>query len=311
MKRIIALSLLLTGIGANAAVRPVDWIVAVVDADIVTFTEFMAEFRVAAARTGRSMDALTHQEKTGLANQVTEKLITESLLLQEAKRRGITVTPAEADEAGGAALTRMRSQFVDQNAYDRALAAEFTTAEKMRLRYREDAEKQLFRNKLIDREIRREIKLSDSDVLDAYQKRGDEVHVRHILVTDSDMAERVRRRLLDGENFEQIAGSIATTEAADLGWVKRGTLVDAFEAAAFELKDGGISKVVKTRYGYHVIELLGKRTVELPPLTDELREEIFNGLYASHFDRKIESFVEGLKTKAYLQLRRNALNPIY
>lgn len=307
MKLLALCSLLI----ALSAFRPVEWIVAVVDAEIVTFTEFVDEFRLAAARTGRGIETMAAREKSILAEQVLDRLITDALLLQEARRRGITVTPAEADAAARETLDRMRAQFVDQNTYERALAAEFTTPEKLRARYRKQAEGQLFRNKLIDREVRREIKLTDSDVFDAYQKRAEEIHVRHILVNDSVLAEKVRERLVDRENFDAVAQSITAIEAADLGWVKRGSLVEAFEAAAFGLREGETSKVVKTRYGYHVIQMIERRTVPLPPLTDELKERIFNELYAARFDKKIEAFVANLRSKAYVEFRKNSLDPLY
>lgn len=240
-----------------------------------------------------------------------DKLVTESLLVQEARRRGITVTPAEADEAAQVALDRMRSQFIDQAAYERALAAEFTTPERIRRRYREQSEQQLMRSKLIDREIRREIKLTDSDVAAAYGRRGEEIHVRHILVPDSAAAEKIRVRLLAGEDFDKVAASVAAIEAADLGWMRRGALVESFEEAAFALREGETSNVVKTRYGHHVIQMLERRTTELPELTEDLREEIFNELYNARFDKKIDQFVTELRDKAYLEFRPNSINPIY
>ncbi|MEK8022472.1 MAG: SurA N-terminal domain-containing protein [Candidatus Hydrogenedentota bacterium] len=291
--------------------RAIDWIVAVVDADVVTYTEFLEELRVSAARTGRGLDALSRENKEALAGQVLEKLITDALLVQEAKRKGITVTPAEADEAASTAVERMRSQFVDQNAYERALASEFTTPDRVRARYRAQAESQIFRNKLIDREIRRQIKISDSDVLIAYDRRGIEIHVRHILVADSNTAEAVRVRLVKGDDFDAVSSSVAAIEAADLGWVKRGSLVQAFEDAAFALAPNEISRVVHTRFGYHVIQLFERRAIELPPLTDELKEEIFNDLYSSRFEEQFTKFIERIRARAYIEFREESVQSIF
>lgn len=315
MKRVLlaALGGLVLALSASAAPgerRDVDWIVAVVDGDVITYTEFLEELRIAAARTGRGLDALTHDNKEALANQVMDKLVSDALLLQEAKRKGVTVTPAEVDEAANTAVDRMKAQFVDQNAYERALAAEFTTPERIRARYRAQAESQLFRNKLIDREIRRQIKISDSDVMEAYIKRGVEIHVRHILVADSNTAEAVRSRLVRGEEFDAVSSSVAAIEAADLGWVKRGALVQAFEDAAFALQPNEISKVVHTRFGYHVIQMLERRKADLPPLTDELKEQLFGDLYSSRFEDLFTKFMERVRSRAYIEYREDSLQSI-
>lgn len=78
-------------------------------------------------------------------------------------------------------------------------------------------------------------------------------------------AEDIRVRLVDkGENFEILA-SINSNDpgsrdnGGDLGVVSRGDLVPAFSSAAFKLKDGEISQVVKTQYGYHVIQMIKRQ----------------------------------------------------
>ncbi len=308
---LLSLALLATALPLSAAERPVDWIVAIVDAEIITFTQFVEEMRIEAARSGQPLENLAPEQKNMLADRVMEKLVMDALLMQEARRRGISVTPAEIEEEAAQALERLRSQFVDQNTYERALAAEFTTPEKIRERYRSQAEAQILRTKLIDQEIRRKIRITDSEVIEAYQVRGDEVHVRHVLVGDTLTAENVRRRLAAGEDFDQVGGSVAALEVADLGWNRRGGLVEAFEKAAFALSPGQTSSVVRTRYGYHVIQLLERRKAELPALTVDLREKIFSEIYSSRFDSLIETYMQNLRDRAYTEVREEALSTLF
>jgi parvulin-like peptidyl-prolyl isomerase len=303
-------AVLLTGLPTHAEPRAVDWIVAVVDADIITFTQFIEEMRVAAAKGGRNLESIAAEEKQQIADQVLEKLVTDALLVQEARRQGITVTPAEVEESTDESLQRLRSQFVDENTYQRALASEFTTPDRMRERYRSQTESQLLRNKLIDRQIRRKIKITDSDVLTAYGQRGEEVRVRHILVSDSAVAADARSKLLSGGDFETIGREARAIEAADLGWVRRGSLVKPFEEAAYALGANEISGVVRTRYGFHVIQLLDRRKAELPALNDDLRERIFNELYSTNFDQLFEAYLEDLQDRAYVEYREDSIKPV-
>ena len=74
----------------------------------------------------------------------------------------------------------------------------------------------------------------------------------------------LRTRILTGEDFGTLAKknsadpSVATN-GGDMGWVGRGALVPQFEAMAFKLKPNEISMPVETEYGFHIIQLLGRR----------------------------------------------------
>lgn len=290
---------------ARAEQRPIDWIVVVVDADIVTYTEILEGVRLGAARTGYTMDNMPSDKRVLLAEEVTDKLITESIMLQEARRQGISVLPAEIDAETERAIDRVRSQFADQNAYDRALASEFMTPARLREQYKAQAEATLLRQKLIEQEVRRRVHVTDSDVEDAYRQRGEEIHVRHILVADSATASQVLARLERGEDFNRVGQSVDAIEAADLGWVRRGALVKNFEDAAFALTPGNHFVLVKTRYGYHVIQVLEKRTSELPPLTDELRETIYNEIFNMRFEEAFEAYLERVRQRAHVEYRES------
>lgn len=74
----------------------------------------------------------------------------------------------------------------------------------------------------------------------------------------------LRSRILKGERFSTLAllysedpGS--AKKGGELGFQGRGELVPEFEAAAFALKDGEISEVVETEYGYHIIQMIERR----------------------------------------------------
>lgn len=92
-----------------------------------------------------------------------------------------------------------------------------------------------------------------------------------------------RERVLRGERFGALARLYSddpgsASKGGDLGFVERGTLYPEFEAAAFNLKTGEISQVVKTQAGYHIIQLIERRgesihvahiLIQPKPSTDE------------------------------------------
>ncbi|MCW4055198.1 MAG: peptidylprolyl isomerase [Candidatus Bathyarchaeota archaeon] len=88
----------------------------------------------------------------------------------------------------------------------------------------------------------------------------EKVHCAHVLVKTEKEGIAVLERLQRGEKFANIAKEVSLCPSGkrggDLGTFSRGAMVKEFEKAAFALQKGGLSPLVKTKYGYHVIKRL-------------------------------------------------------
>jgi peptidyl-prolyl cis-trans isomerase D len=137
--------------------------------------------------------------------------------------------------------------------------------------------------------------INAEEIADYYQdhqkqfSRPEQVKARHILVqvgedAAQDEVEQARQkiaeaaeRLEQGAEFAQVAGEVSegpsAAEGGDLGWFGRGSMVQAFEDAAFALQPGEISEPVRTRFGFHLIRVEDRREAGVQPL-DQVREEI-------------------------------------
>ncbi|GHU00423.1 hypothetical protein FACS1894154_09430 [Betaproteobacteria bacterium] len=122
-------------------------------------------------------------------------------------------------------------------------------------------------------------------------KRGEQVHVRHILVktcacSDENAKEQARLkaetllgRIKLGESFEEIASTESddpgsARRGGDLGFVTRGKMVKPFEDAAFALKKTGeLSPVIETEYGYHILRLDARQEASVVPF-GEVRAQL-------------------------------------
>jgi peptidyl-prolyl cis-trans isomerase SurA len=143
----------------------------------------------------------------------------------------------------------------------------------------------------------------------------DQRHARHILMKtnelqdDATVAQKlgaIRDRILGGEDF---AGLAATTsedpgsavEGGDLGWTGPGSFVPEFEKVLNALKEDEISQPFRTQYGWHIVQLLGRRQFDS---TDELkRRRVAEQIRASRADEETELWLRRLRDEAYVEYK--------
>ena len=123
-------------------------------------------------------------------------------------------------------------------------------------------------------------KLMDA-LADEIETEEDQVWARHMLVATEEETAAIYERLEAGELFADLAAELSTDQGSgalggDLGWFGEGQMVEAFEAAAFELEIGEISEPVESNFGWHVIQVLGR---EVRPIStdriEQIRQQIF------------------------------------
>jgi peptidyl-prolyl cis-trans isomerase C len=109
-------------------------------------------------------------------------------------------------------------------------------------------------------------------------KTEQEVKARHILVEREEEAKAALERLKKGEDFAKLAGELSKDpgsgkEGGDLGWFEMGRMVPEFGEAAFKLDKGGVSEIVKTQFGFHIIKVEDKRDKK-PPEFEAVKEQL-------------------------------------
>lgn len=244
-----------------------------------------------------------------------DRLITYTVLQQEAKARNITVLDTEVDEQ----LKAMQSQFQNAEDFNKALEARGMSLDRLRA----DARVDMVITRLLDAEVATAAPVTDDEVKAFYEQNPDKftqeeaIRASHILILVDEKADEAARkkartqidgilkRARAGEDFAALAkahsqdGSAA--QGGDLDFFSRGRMVPAFDKAAFALNTGEISDVVTTEFGYHVIKATDRRpaqTVPLETVTPQVKQYLTN----QKKQERADAFVAGLKQKSRIEV---------
>jgi peptidyl-prolyl cis-trans isomerase SurA len=142
-----------------------------------------------------------------------------------------------------------------------------------------------------------------------------QIHVRHILMKTNELDDdetvrqklgKLRERILKGEDFTGIASTTSedpgsAPDGGDLGWTGPGTFVPEFDKAIADLKEKEITEPFKTRYGWHIVQLLSTRTYD--STADVRRQRAFAAIRESKADEETELWLRRLRDEAFVEIK--------
>ncbi|WP_404983232.1 peptidylprolyl isomerase [Cobetia marina] len=153
------------------------------------------------------------------------------------------------------------------------------------------------------------------------EKRGagksliSQTQARHILIQPNpnmsdqqalERAESIRRRVLGGEDFAALAQEFSddkgsSLKGGELGWVSPGQTVSSFETAMNALKVGEVSQPIKTRFGYHIIEVENRRQQDVT--NSSQRDKVRKTLFQRKLNDELEAWQQQIRAEAYVDNR--------
>lgn len=222
-------------------------------------------------------------DRAVLEKEVLEELIKNKLVLAKANRLGISVSFSEVEKTVDRAIEENRKALGGDRAFARQLEAEGFTLESLRKLYREQIQNRMLVERVLSREIdRAAIEVTDEELRKAYEEkksgfpqRPEVVRLATVLFGfESSEAARqravatadsLRRRIVSGEDFAQVAMRYSEDPSAEaggsLGKLKLSDLGNrAFAEAAARLAVGELSEPVFTQFGYHLIQVTSADT---------------------------------------------------
>jgi len=267
-------------IGARPALRPdagpqpADYIVAVVNSEPITNNEVrrrMVRYEQQLAAQGSPMPP-----RSQLAREVLDRLITEKAQLQVARESGVRADEAVVDQAE---QTVARQNGIPVAELRRRLQADGMAV----AQFRDDLRSQILLQRLRDRELAARVRVTELDIDQYLRDQGaggdpalTEMNLAHILVAVPEgatpaqvaqaqaKAEGVQQRARTGEDFQALARANSDAAGAAqnggvLGVRTADRLPPLFVDAVRDLNEGGVSPVLRSAAGFHVVKLLEKR----------------------------------------------------
>jgi peptidyl-prolyl cis-trans isomerase SurA len=317
----IFLSLLVWGkVAAAGQGVLIDRVVAVVNDEVITLSELQKEGKPLIQRISKELEGEARASQMQITQrQILEVLILRRLQLQEAEKQGIAVDQDQVITA--IERIKERNGFASDAMFAEALARENLTLEEFRTKVWE----QMVVDRLLTREVRTSVIVSEEEITEYYQVHMDEfdqspsVRMRHILIrlpedpSPQDVVRAQTRaadalaRLKNGAAFEEVAAQYsdgaAAREGGDLGVIRKGELDSALERVAFSLEPGKVSDVIQTAAGLNIIRVEERTTGDVP--IAKVRDQARQRLFAEKMKQRMDAYLAELKQKAYIDIRLN------
>lgn len=278
IRRLTALLLAAFTVLASAASAQDDAVVIRVDDRTETLAGFNDRFEIAirglVASMGMPMTDDMRAQLEELKPEYLEQLASDLVLLNEAERRGITVSDEEVAELVDGSIAG-----IPEDQLDGVLAnAGFRDVEHFSAMVRETEQIQRLIDSLFD-----EMEFSEDELQEWWAANsgefatGEQVCAAHILVDDVDTANQLVSELEAGADFAELAVEHSTdpgsgARGGDLGCFGRGMMVAPFEEAAFSAEIGEVTGPVESQFGQHLI-LVTERVDESEPEFEQFRDQ--------------------------------------
>ena len=283
----------------------VDGVVAIVNDEVITLSEVI---RIAQLQSSNA-DSSQYRE-------VLERLVDQKLIDQATKGMEIKVSEQDIDDL--IKNFEEANRITDSQLKDSVQQKGVTWEE-----YRQELREGIRRNRVISQVIRSESNISEKEIKDYFQEHSDQYFKPSLVKIEkmffpvseetspveknrfSQKAQRALERIKSGEDFQKVAQELnlpEDTSSCDVGFFKKGELMDTLDQEAFSLKPGEVSNVISTKKGYCIIRVL-ERTEEKTKKLEEVREEIESHLFQQKMEEKFQEWLKKLRNNAYIDIK--------
>jgi len=300
----------------------VDKIIAVVNDEIITLYEFNEAFEpyrknIENTYKGDDKEAVIKQTREAFL----QRLIDNILIEQEAKKSGAGIIVKD-EEIMDVIQDMLNKQKLSMQDFLKNLAKDGKSIEYVKKEMRG----QMMRARLLRREVKSKILVSDEEIGDYYNKNRQDyegketVRIKQLLLllppnaTKAVIAKvknealQLHKRIMEGESFDSLivkySQGPAAAQGGDVGFVGRGTIIPEVDVVAFSLPVGQVSEVIESSVGFHIIQVVDKKGAGLKPLAAVL-EEIKTKIEDEKLDKKYDEWIASVRAKSHIEVKWN------
>jgi peptidyl-prolyl cis-trans isomerase SurA len=296
--------------------KVIEEIVAIVNDDIITLSQYKAEEETLYRMLSEQLkgDELAKQFASN-KKYLLDRMIDNLLLLQEAKKKDINVKEQ---------LKMMIEKLKKDNSIDsdeeliQAMSRQGVDFEV----WKKQAEEYLLTQGVVYSELQSSIIVEDSEILNYYKLHPQEFtepaeyKLRAIFISSEGRTEaeieakksEVSQKLASGQDFASLAGSISEgpekQNQGDLGRFKKGELEKSLEQAVENLKIGEVTPWLQVKGGWYVLKLEEKKESRLKSF-EEAKSETEEKLFNQRRQEKYEEFMKKLREKSYIKILKS------
>jgi parvulin-like peptidyl-prolyl isomerase len=253
------------------------------------------------------MEFLKVSENAGFGENTREdlldRMINDTLILQEAQSLGLSVPEAVVNSRVAAARAGYSSAESKKALQDLGFNAE---------RWHDLLKRQLLIDLTVQKAVEEKVRVGEDEIDEFYWAhqaeyfRPPRVHARQIVVETLEQAQAVAAKLKSGVNFQALAREFSRGPerdlGGDLGWVSELDLPRAFSQVLFHLPKGEVSSPVSTQYGFHLFKVEEKDPGGKIP-AEEAKRKIAEDLKTEKADQAFQAWIEELRGKAKITIK--------
>jgi peptidyl-prolyl cis-trans isomerase SurA len=295
---------------ASSRIKDVDAIAAVVNNEVITRNDLTQRIRMVERRMREQKVPIPPTQQ--LEKQLLERMINDRTQLQLASELGIKIDDTMLDRAVAKIAEQNKLSISDFRTQIEREGMPFKL-------FREEIRDEIALQRVREKEVDNKIQITESEV-DAYlnsdtgAQAQQEINLAQILVRVPESAspeqigarraraEDIYRQLKTGADFAKTAASFSDAsdalEGGDLGWRNADRIPQLFIAATTDLKQGEISKIVKSANGFHILKVVGRRQASVAKVNGA--SDSVQQTHARHILIKVNQVVTAAEAKRKL-----------
>ena len=288
---------------------------AVVNGTVITRKELNREIKIFKDQLARSGNQIPDLQLEAIKPKILESLVEQELLLQESRKKGVTVLPEEVEKQ----FSTVRNRYPTKEEFIEAITRIDLTEDELKKKISKVFAINLFvNNQIIDK-----ITVTDEEAKSYYDSHRDilkqpaQVKASLILIKLDLSADKektaaaekkikiIQEKLEAGEDFAELAKQYSedpsSVKGGDLGYFSRGQTMKSIEDIAFALKPNDVSDAVQTPIGLQIIKVFDKKP-EKNPSYEEVENRIIVQVRKEKIQKELSQYVNKLKGAAKIEM---------